>query len=132
MKHEHPEEGPRGFAVVLQQVDEGSLHGELSETLQKVTRELAEYADKFTTVAKGAITLTLGFAVDPNGTVTVEGDIKTKLPKARRARSLFWLTKGHNLSAENPRQTKLPLREVPSNRDKAREVAEGSAPARSV
>jgi hypothetical protein len=124
-------EGPRGFAVLLQRIDDGELHEELSTTLQELTEKLTEHAERTESTAKGSITITLSLAAKANGTVSVEADVKTKEPKAKRPGSVFWVTDGNNLSSENPRQTRLPLREVAGN-TKAREVEVVDLPARSV
>lgn len=106
------EEGPRSFAVLLQQVGDGELHDELGAKLQELVAMLKSYSDRFQREGKGSLTLVLNVATLGNGTVTIAGDIKTKTPTAKRAGSVFWLTPGNNLSVENPRQQKLPLREV--------------------
>ncbi len=124
------DEGARGFAVLVQQIDDGMLHAELSEVVQEISGELSKHAINTGGVAKGSITLTLNLSAKANGTVSVEADVKTKRPKAKRPGSVFWLTAGDNLSPENPRQTKLPLREVP--RAEAREVTDTVTPVKNV
>ena len=49
---------------------------------------------------------------DQGGTVFIDAEIATKEPKLARARTVTWVTKSGDLSMENPKQTKLPLREV--------------------
>lgn len=107
------DEGARGFAVLIQQLAEGAFHAEVSEEMQAVCKKLSELAYAYGSKQKGTLTLTLSLSADDNGTMTVDADVKTKTPKPRRERSLFFLTKGNNLVRENPRQRKLPLREVP-------------------
>lgn len=126
-----PHEGPRGFAVMLQQVHDGELHGELSAELQKLVALLGEHSTKFQRPAKGAISLTLNITAVGH-TVEVVGDVKVKAPKTPRPRSVFWRTDGGNLSVENPRQTKLPLREVPPGPTVMRELAPEAAAPRSI
>lgn len=124
-------EGPRGFAVLLQQIDDGDLHAEVGRELQGLIGELAAYSDKFQRDAKGQLTLVLNLSVRGNN-VQVSGDVKTKTPKKPRAASVFWRTDGNNLSVDNPRQQKLPLREVPSTNTKPRDLPVDSGEARSV
>lgn len=126
------DEGARGFAPFLQQVDDGELHTELSATLQKHVSELFLYANRFQRDAKGSITLTLNFAVLGNGNVMVAGDVKTKTPKTPRAASMFFRTQGNNLTIENPRQQKLPLRDVGGTREKPKDIAAEAAPPRGL
>jgi hypothetical protein len=124
-------EGPRAFSVFIAQVDEGSLHEELSEEVQKLASRLCEFANRFGRDGKGELTLTLGFAVDAKGVAAVTGSIKTKLPKVPRVSSQFYLTAAGNLSLENPRQQKLPLREVPAV-EAPRDLVDDVKPTRSL
>lgn len=121
-------EGPRGFAPFLQQIDDGELHTELSKTTQQLVGELYDFADRYRRPGKGTLTVTLSFSVDGNGAIAVAGDVKTKTPKKPRAASVFFRTPGNNLSIENPRQQKLPLREVPASQERPREVNTETAP----
>lgn len=106
------EEGARSFAVLLQHIDDGGLHAELSAAVQSLTTTLTDQVDAMGADAKGTITVVLSLAARRNGTVDVGADVKVKAPKPKRANTLFWPTKSGNLSAENPRQVSLPLREV--------------------
>jgi hypothetical protein len=124
-------EGPRGFAVLIQQIDEGCLHAEMSEAIQQACGDLQLLAEHMEKDAKGTVSLTLSFEVSRVGTVRVRGEVKAKTPKMRPAQSVFWLTKGNNLSPENPRQQKLPLREVPVTPEKLRDLPD-AAPMRTV
>lgn len=117
----HEDEGTRAFGVLLSQVDDGCFHAEASETLQALTRELAAYAGKYMRDAKGDLTLKLSLKVSPQGTVTLTGDVKKKAPPTPRGATTFWVTKGGNLANENPRQQKLPLRDV-SAPEKPRDI----------
>lgn len=126
------EEGPRAFAVFISQVDEGSLHDEASSEVQAMVRSLCDYANRFGRAGKGTITMTLDFAVDAKGVAAVTGSLKTKPPKVPKVSSQFFLTPSGNLTLENPRQQKLPLREV-KDADVVRDMPlEQSTPARSV
>jgi len=125
-------EGPRGFSVLLQQVQDGELHGELSAEVQKLVSQLGDHALKFQRPSKGSLTLVLNFTA-VGATVEVVGEVKVKAPKNPRQRSVFWATPGGNLSVDNPRQTKLPLREVPpASHEQPRDVGTPGAAPRSV
>jgi hypothetical protein len=125
------EEGQRAFGALLTQVDDGTLHDEATSALHALNTKLAEHAERYGAIAKGAITLKLSIAMKPNGTAEVSGEIVSKEPKAPKAGSVFWLTKGNNLSPDNPRQQKLPLREVPKA-DRVVELDELGGDVRSV
>lgn len=89
-----------------------TLNAELSEELHALVRRLELHAYDFGK-AKGVITLALTIDIDREGVVTVDPDVKLKAPKPARKKGRYWLTPGGNLSPENPKQTTLPLREVP-------------------
>lgn len=106
------EEPPRGFAVTVQQIDDGVLHSDLSKEMQELVAELVSQAKRYETKAKGTLTLTISMTAEQNGVVMVAGDIKVKTPKIKPAPSHFWATKGGNLSVSNPKQPSLFVRDV--------------------
>lgn len=125
------EEGPRSFARLLEQIGEGDLEIELAAKMFELVAQCRGFADRYSREGKGTLTLVLNVAALGNGTVTVAGDIKTKTPTAKRAGSVFFLTAGGNLSVENPRQQKLPLREVPTGPRAAKDIS-ADMPSRGV
>lgn len=112
---EKDEEGARSFALLLQQLGEGTLNAELSETLHEMNTRLSAHAIDFGK-AKGTLTLAIEIEIDRDGVVTLRPDVKKKMPKPARKAGRYWLTPGNNLSPENPKQTKLNLKEVPAAR----------------
>lgn len=113
MTKDETDEGTRSFAFLFQQIGEGALHGQASDELRRVVAELSALAARVDAKVKGGLTIKLSLAAKPNGTVEVDGVVEAKLPKPRAAgNSVFWITKGGNLSVDNPRQQRLPLREV--------------------
>jgi hypothetical protein len=104
-------EQPKAFAQVLDSLEDGDLHRELSRVMQEMNNDLGSMAAA-NGGAKGEIKLTLKFIHDKNGTVQIASDLSTKMPKASRTKSMMWLLPSGNLANENPRQTKLPLRTV--------------------
>ena len=102
----------RSFGALIQSLEDGQLVSDLGDQLQALNEKLARVAES-TGKAKGELHLKLKLSADAGGTVQLDAEIVCKEPKAGRARSVLWLTKDNNLSGENPKQTKLPLREVP-------------------
>jgi hypothetical protein len=76
-----------------------------------LNRTLREHA-KIRGKAKGEMHITLKFECDEYEVISVHSSFKVKTPVAPRKRSIFWLTRGGNLSPTNPKQTELPLRAV--------------------
>lgn len=100
------------FAVVLAAINHGQLRDELSAEMGKVLTALIERSHATSKAAKGKLTLTLDFEVEPSGLVAIDVDVSSKTPKPLRASDHFYATKSGGLSRKDPRQQDLPLREV--------------------
>lgn len=101
----------RHFGGLLQTLEDGQLMNDLGDKLAELNGKLQRHAAAMGK-AKGELRLTLKMAADGQGIVQIDGEIVTKEPKPARSRSVLWLSKEGNLTPENPRQTKLALREV--------------------
>ena len=99
----------RDAQVIIGMLEHGDLAAQLttdiSETLSKLKERAAEGGKK--AKAKGKITLTLDFEVDAAGATVVHAGIETKVPKAPRGESFFWVTEDGALSTEHPQQTDM-------------------------
>jgi hypothetical protein len=120
----------RSAGTLLQSLEDGQLLEDLSTNVLELNTKLTKHAEAVGK-AKGEIRLTLKFVADQGGTVSIDSDITIKEPKALRARTVLWTTKSGHLSSENPKQTKLPLREV-DRPAAARDVAVAAPETRSV
>lgn len=103
---------PRSFAVFIHDLADGDANRELSELLHELVKKLAADAYNRASVSKGKLGVKFNVSVDPRGQVVIGWDASTTEPKPPRTGGVMWLDKGNNLVAENPRQQKLPLREV--------------------
>lgn len=112
-------EGARAFNNAIMLLDNGRVHAELSEKLHGLVCKLRDEAINRDRAIAGELSLTLKIGVDEHGNVEVIPAIKVVEPKAKQARTVLFLTRGGNLSVENPRQQSLPLRDVsaPETRD---------------
>lgn len=119
-------EGPRSFARFTETVADGDLHAELSDELHELIEHLANHALTVSSPGKGEMSIKFKFSVDKSGVVDVAWDVQSKIPKPARSKGVMWLTKGNNLTAQNPRQQKLPLREVPVAPTEVREANDGA------
>lgn len=81
-----------------------ALSGDITETLAKL-KTLSDAMGKKSKV-KGQVKLILDFEVEA-GTVQVLAGIDTKVPKAPRAHSFYWVTDDGALSTEHPQQTDM-------------------------
>lgn len=124
----------RSFAVLLAELDGGTVHADASKGMRQLVNELYELAlnSGSRKGVKGRLTLTLDVSVLANGTASVDADVNVKIPKPKRLPSTMFVTKDGNLSAQNERQLKLGLREVKPNNEPARDVGAPQQETRSV
>lgn len=111
MKDGKKDEAPRNFGVFLAHMEEGAFVEDLSTELVRANVELAKHAEH-NGKAKGQITVVIDLNYQANGTIDVTGELKVKLPKSRRSRTVFWDKGDGNLSNKNPKQESLPFRDV--------------------
>lgn len=126
-ENETPEEARhvKPFADWLQEQRNGLAASELADALNAVVEAVADHGKV------GKLTLTV--SVKPatkaaQGMVIISDAIKVALPEPDRAESLFFVDVNNNLSRNDPRQQKLPLRDVSqpphdADDDEDREVA---------
>jgi hypothetical protein len=115
MPEGHDPNTARSFSTFLPLVENGQLHGDLSQELRNLVAELHTAARENAGKAKGKIALTLSFKLE-DGIVEVSGDYSVNLPKKARGRSIFWATPDNHLTQQNPCQ-----------RDMFRDVTAGDA-----
>jgi hypothetical protein len=96
----------RNFSSFLVMVEEGRLHGDLTEGLRDLVAKIHDAAREGAGKAEGAVKLSLKLKL-AGGVIEVIGDCKFDTPKAPRSRSIFWATPENNLTAQNPRQGNL-------------------------
>lgn len=105
---------PRNAGVFLSQMEEGAFLGDLSREIQQANIELARHAES-NGKAKGQVTIVINLAHDSAGVVDVKGEIKVKLPKSSRSRTVFWADAEGNLESKNPKQGNLNFKSIPSD-----------------
>ena len=108
------QEGARSFTRFMDLLDDGRAVPVISQQLQKLLVELKEQAEKNNTDKRGLLVLKLAFEVNEVGQVDVVYQCDTKAPTEKHGRSVYWLTEGANITADNPKQQRLPLRDVPA------------------
>lgn len=116
------EEGPRSFTVFMRDLSDGEAEGELSYQLHELCKRMQEEAAARNDKVKGKLALTVSLQAEPSGIVGVSYAVDVKAPKRRTSPAVFWLTRGGNLTGQNPKQQKLPLREVAAPPAEARDV----------
>lgn len=126
------QEGPRAFSVLLQAIADGELHLEAGKKTQALLKKLRDHAETNNSTASGKLTIELGFRIDARGVVTVGHSVEAVEPKTKRAPATMWLTKGGNLTPENPRQMSLGLRTVEGGKEEVRTVVTTAQEVKSV
>ena len=105
------DEGDRSFSRFLALLADGEAEAVLSNELRELAVACREAAQR-TGKGIGVLTLKLGLSADAGGSVTIAYVTDVKKPKRLTSKGTFWQTEGGNLTPENPRQQKLPLRDV--------------------
>lgn len=104
-------EGARSFARFMDWANSGALNSDASHELHRFLGDLRTRAMR-SNGAKGTFTLTLKIALDDADQVQIEHSIKTRVPELPRRKGAAYLTRGGNLTPDNPRQQSLPLTDV--------------------
>lgn len=121
------EEGPRSFARVLEGLNDGEAHRDLSDELFELVNKLQDEALARDTEVKGELIFKVTLKVGPQGRAHTTYEVKSKAPPRKTSAGIMYVTKAGNLSAENERQPVLPgIRAV----GPARELDEDRAPAK--
>jgi hypothetical protein len=104
----------RDATQIIGMLERGDLAADLSAQLAEVIDACREAAGPKAT-AKGSLTLKLDVEVE-GVSITLSGDIVTKLPKLKRGSTFMFLTADGALSTEHPNQASLfgDLKEVRS------------------
>lgn len=106
----------KAFAHILQQLEDGQLHHDLTEAIPELIAALHEAAIENGGTAKGALTLKLAFKLE-GGVLQIDSGYALKLPEHKRLRTITWVTEANGISFSNPRQLGLPgVRDVSSRR----------------
>lgn len=115
------------FSRFVAMLGDGEAHDQLTEILDRVTKAIRVRALADHTKVKGEITLKIKLVSDQKLVVDASYDVTFKEPKAPRPTAVLWLNHHGTITAEDPRQQKLPLRVVEPERGNVRDVVDTSA-----
>lgn len=98
----------RDAQTIIGMLEGGELAAQLSADITETLAKLKELGDVMGKKAKvkGKVVLALDFEMEA-GAVTVSASIDTKVPKAPRGTSYYWVTDDGSLSTEHPQQTDM-------------------------
>lgn len=112
----------RDFTDFLRQHEGGRFANHVTGEFRDFLGKLSQAAGLRGGKAAGKFTLTIDVSLD-GGIAEITGDAKHAVPKLKRGKGVFWLTPENNLSATNPDQPELPLRDVTAGAAVARNLA---------
>lgn len=99
------------FSTFIAAQEDGQLHADLTNAVKEIIAQLNNAVMEHGGVHTAALGLALSFKID-SGMIEVRADVKTKLPKENRQRTVYWSTADNNLTRKNPKQQELPFRDV--------------------
>lgn len=96
----------RPFADILRDLAGGTTYDDLGVRLAEVVEAVME--------CRKSGELSIKLKIKPNGehSVIITDEVKTKVPEKARGETVFYAMAGGSLVREDPRQEKLPLRQV--------------------
>src|SRR5574343_193736 len=98
------------FQLVVRKLRYGATQAELSEALNNCVNAVRE------TGSPASLTLTLKIDPDGDGTYRITDKFVHKLPSLKRGSTIMYGTPDGSLEREDPRQSALDLRAIPSDR----------------
>ena len=116
--------GTWNFGVLVGTIADGEFVEEVTDELRLTVEALYERARNGNRSVKGTITISLDVGVGPNGLVVIDPNVASKLPRKVRRETPLYVGK-NGLTAENPKQQSLPLREVGRTQE-TKEVGSGN------
>ena len=98
----------RAFHDFLREYRRGAAHDELSDALQELVGDIAQEGK----AGKLVFTLNIKPAESKDGALSITDEIKVVPPKKTKGGSIFFVSPENNLVRDDPKQQRLPLREV--------------------
>jgi hypothetical protein len=105
----------RPFADVLRDLTGGQTYDDLTLQLGELVNAVIEHRKA------GELTLKLAIAPNGEGSVKIKDKVTVKSPEPTRGETLFFTTSSGSLVRNDPRQERLPLRDV-ADKAETREV----------
>lgn len=94
------------FSYVIQRIQNGDLHAQLTAHLSEIAQALQQYVDDYKGAPKAALKLELKFKLD-KGAVEITGTTSVTLPKAPAAGGYLWIDRNGRFTENHPSQMQL-------------------------
>lgn len=106
----------RGFDQILSLIDNGDYLPQLLAAIEALNIEMKDFSQTFNCKSKGSITLKLDLTNDRFGAVEMTATHQIKVPKMPAAKAILWTTSDGSMSANNPNQRRMEIRDVDGGR----------------
>ncbi|MTH76339.1 hypothetical protein [Paracoccus aestuariivivens] len=114
----------RSLDQMLSLADAGDYLPDLLSRIEANNVELRQFAQDFSTTAKGKITLTIDVKVDPFGHAEMVIEDKIIGPKPPKRKAVAWMTGDGGITTHNPAQSRMEIRDTTDGRREFRTAAE--------
>lgn len=94
------------FAQFFQTLEDGELHAQASDGLQRIAGDLSNHVRDYGGNSKGRMTITLDFDLK-HGVFEITGGLTIKLPTPPRGKTVVWATPDNRFTPYNPRQMNM-------------------------
>jgi|GEM_PF-1869618 len=102
----------RSLDQMLSLADAGDYLPDLMSRIEANNIEMRQFAQDFSTTAKGKITLTIDVKVDAFGHTEMVIDDKITGPKPPKHKAVAWMTGDGGITTHNPAQSRMEIRDA--------------------
>ena len=96
----------RTFTDAMASMEDGQLIQDLADMQRDILAALHNASLDQGGKPKASLSIKLDYKMD-SGVIEIVADVKSSLPKTKRARTVMWATPENNLCRNNPRQRNL-------------------------
>lgn len=107
----------RSLDQMLSLADNGDYLPDLLSRIEANNIEMRQFAQDFSTGAKGKITITIDMRLDRFGQMEMTIEDKIVGPKPPKHKAVGWVTGTGGLTTHNPAQSRMEIRDVEGRRE---------------
>ncbi len=110
----------RTLDQILSLADGGGFLADVLNEHQELQLSLVNHRQNYGGKAKGSLTLKISYELDGHGAVQQNCKLTVKQPEAPAAQYAKWMTDDGHLTPNNPRQTRMQIRDTDTGRRELR------------
>lgn len=99
------------FSNLIDALEDGQFRSDLERATQEIIGAMRAEVKMRGGVPTAALAIALSFKLE-GGAIEIKPEMKTRLPKETRQRTILWPTSDNKLTRRNPNQQELPFRDV--------------------